>query len=170
MKRPSYGGNPVSLVRFSQERINRLEVDVARVGRWVQVGTQFWLLGASIWLRENASGYQAVRPVSILVQDGETWAVDSQRGDEFQVAVYSTPVTGQRGSAQLCRLCLVNAIHDCASYPDAEAVLTCVDHCDAGACVVIVFDGWDDAVRLVGVARPDGDLADADLATVTSED
>ena|SRR5688500_10098745 len=170
MKRSANRSAPLSLARLGEESIDRAQVEVARLGRWVQVADQSWLLGASMWVRKNASGNKAVRPVSVLVQHGETWAVDSQRGDEFQVAVYSTPVTGQGRSAQLCRLCLINAVHECTRYPDAEAVLTCIDHCDGEPCVVVVFDGWDDAVALVGVPGPQGDLADPDLAAVTGED
>lgn len=130
-------------------------------------GVHFW---HGIWyadtvlaakFTDDARSNKRVRAVSVFVEDGEPWVVDRKGGDKFQVAVDTTPVTRQGAAAQLCDPVFGHPCHECTSHPYAEAVLTCVDHCDTGACVVVVFGGWDDAEALIGMTRPDRDLPDA---------
>lgn len=163
---------PVGSYVRVEEPVDLGEVPVAlrgyrRIGRWVTVnkGKGWHLFHAAVHFQE-ASGSKRVRTVGIFVEDGETWAVDSQGGDQFKVAVHATPVTGKWRTPQLCDGRLGHSVYNCTSYPHAEAVLTCVDHCDAGTCVVVVFDGWDEAERLVGMTRTQGDLANPNRTTV----
>lgn len=149
---------------LSQEAIDRCE-PIGDCG-WLNHATgSFWLRDAAVWFQDTGSG-KRVGAVTILVKDGETWAVDRESGHKFKVAVHATPVATKGTAAKLCGLSVGRTVNECTGHPHPEAVLTCVDHRDACACVVVVFYGWDDAEALIGVTRPQGDLANPNRTTV----
>lgn len=115
---------------------------------------------AGLFTKDTRSN-KRIRAAFILIDHGEPWIVDSKGSDKFKVAVDTSPVTRQWAAAQLCDPVFGHPCHECTRDPYPEAVLTCVDHCDTGPCVVVVFGGWDDAVLLIGMTRPDRDLTDA---------
>lgn len=130
----------------------------------VKLMQDYWLADTVLagLLTNDARSGKRVRAVTILVQHGEAWVVDRKGGNEFQVAVDTSPVTRQWAAAQLCDPVFGHPCHECTGHPYAEAVLTRVDHCDTGPCVVIVFGGWDDAELLIGMTSADRDLTDAE--------
>lgn len=121
--------------------------------------------GGSVWLpdailvRQCACGHKGVRAVGVFLKHGEARAVDGQRGDQFEIALNTSPVTRQWATTQLCDPLVSYASYERPRDPDAMRILTCVDHCDGQPCVVVVLDGWDDAEALVRVARAKGQLA-----------
>lgn len=133
---------------------------------WLEVlPGSWWLDDAAIWFQDTGSG-KRVRALQILVKDGETWAVNRKSRYKFKVAVHATPVATKGTAAKLCGLSVGRTVNECTGYPHPEAVLTCVDHCDTGSCVVVVFYGWDDAEALVSMTRPQGDLANPNRTAV----
>lgn len=165
MESPRDGSSPLSPGDLGEEAVN------SRESNWITtVGHgQFWLIDSAIRFKVTARN-QRVVPVTILVKDGETWVVDSQSADQFKVAVHATPVTGQWRTTQFCGLDLGHSVNECSRYPYPECVLTCVDHGHAGACVVVVFAGWDHAEAFIRVTSPDRDLPDPKLLTITGMD
>lgn len=157
MESPTDGLGSFSPAHLGQEHVDSNPV----AHRWTAHAGGLWLLSAAIRVK-HTGGHKAVRPVDILMQDGETWAVDRQSSDQFQVAVHATPVAGQWRTPKLGCLCLGNPLDECSRYPHAEAVLTCVDHCHREPCVVVVFDGWDDTEGLVRVTGAQRQLANTE--------
>src|SRR5688572_1915004 len=83
---------------FVTVSLAQIVIHSSKVGkkRWRAV----WGLASDTLLEQTASCNEAVRPVRIVVGDGEAWIIDSQCRYEFQIAVDSSPVARQRAAAQ----------------------------------------------------------------------
>lgn len=151
------GGSPLGTDGVRQERVDSTPV----APRWTAHDGGLWLIAGAVQI-QHTGGHKRIRPVAVLLKDGETWAVNGQSGDEFQVAVHATPVAGQWRTPKFGCLCVGDPVDECTCYPHPEAVLTCVDHGDCESCVVVVFDGWDDAEGLVRVTGAQRQLANTE--------
>lgn len=126
--------------------------------RWLNV----WGLASDTLLDQYASCNEAVCPVRVVMGNGETWIVDSQGCDEFEITADSTPVARQRAAAQLGNLVFADFGNKRPRDPDPVAVFARTDDRDGRSGVVVVFRSWLHTEAFIRVPSPKGDLADGD--------